>query len=1468
MLNINYANTGIYDAFVIYQLNESANIYTSATNFNTTTFDNPTSLILKGGQIKTWKDGASNVTGGGMQYRIYKCNTAVPGFTYCGVFNWLLNEIVTPTNQYWEKVTDNVDIISSLTPGVYYFEVYFESYTTADGNKYYSNAGANYKAKIIIYNKSIVATGNWNTAGTWANGIPSATDPVWIQAGHNITLDVDATASNIIIDGTFNGNTQKLTLTSCETSLFTNNATFNANTGSIVFSGKGLVSGNTTFNNVEIAGYVDFGTLSTINGILSINTNGVVFNNVPTYTASSTLKYNTGGAFTRNMEWTANTTTNPGYPATVQISNNTNFTLDNCTNDLYCRKLIVDLGSTFNYCASAKSLKVAGDVLVNGLMQFGSTIGGDLYVGGNFERGASGVLDWTTGLDVGRAVFFTGTGTQVLTNIPNIPFVLVTSTGTVQLANSDLTIDGAGTDFISITGGGHIDLNNHNIISTGSGNIDLGNVAGATIIGSGRLEFNGGNGTFSNTTTGTLTLGTGVTLAINGGTLTFPGTLNVVTLNGTLEVGDGATISSLPTYGGSSTLHYKKADTFEVGTEWQDIATIPVNIPFNVTVSQGSSASIFNFKVTRTALGILTIETGATMNVYPVVGQLTVNDLTVNAGGAINLKSASDATATGSLITNGIVIGAVGTMNAERWLRTDWSYFSIPFPTASESLFNPVLNPSVSNTMYYNESANLYPIPSVPAPLDIFHPDSLKRGWNFVANAAILNLGTGYITNENVEKTVTFTNATGEAFNTQDKSITLTYNNNDNNTNCTPQDIYDGWNLIGNPYPSAVDADLLTFTNVDRCIYYWDGAKYIYYINGSGSNLWSGTNTNGGGVDKIPAMQAFFVHANAAAPTVTFHNADRVHATQNYYKSNNIAGNIVRLKITNGTLTDDCLIHLNANATNDYDGDYDALKLFASSGLMNNIYTYSNNNRMAINSLSLNNYPTTIPVGLKCETGNYTISASEVTFENMFVFLKDKSNNNMINLRTQTLNFDYTQVDEISDKFEIQLIQNTAPVANGTFQTKTLSYGADLNYQIEDIFSDENQNLGDNLTLSAKLSDGNNLPTWLLFDSQTRTFTGTPSQAGNYNITITATDILDATVESSFEIIVNKAILNVSTNNASRNYGTENPNFELNYNGFVLDEDFSNLTTEPSINCTANQTSDAGDYAIVVMGGESLNYEFDYTNAILTINKIDLNVSTNNITRSYGVANPVFEIVYDGFVFNQNIDVLLAQPFANCSANITSNAGIYPIIIYQTGDATNYNFVYPTTNANLTVLAVAPQISLTEISNLTQTTATVNGNLISQGGDITTVKGICWATTNLPTIANSNLELGTSTGLFSTLINNLTQNTTYYVRTYAINDFGTVYSTQLSFKTLAINDILNDNSIIKIYPNPAKDFINIENANASKIEIYNLNGQKLNVLDNINQTNQKIDLSQYSAGIYFIKIIGLENTKIVKFEKQ
>jgi len=201
-----------------------------------------------------------------------------------------------------------------------------------------------------------------------------------------------------------------------------------------------------------------------------------------------------------------------------------------------------------------------------------------------------------------------------------------------------------------------------------------------------------------------------------------------------------------------------------------------------------------------------------------------------------------------------------------------------------------------------------------------------------------------------------------------------------------------GWNLVGNPYPSALDWDLCTKSNIDGAVYAYDGdaGQYVSW-NGSIGGLANGI---------IPPMNGFFIKASAS-PELTIPNSARVHTATNFYKEKEYVKDLLVLKVEGNGFSDKTFIHFNVDASNAFDSDFDAYKL---SGIAEapQLYTKAEDSKLSINVLPYSSDEIVIPLSLKVSNdGEYKISVSENTFwETVDFSLKDLETGNIYDIRT------------------------------------------------------------------------------------------------------------------------------------------------------------------------------------------------------------------------------------------------------------------------------------------------------------------------------------------------------------------------------------------------------------------------------------------------------------------------------------
>lgn len=140
-----------------------------------------------------------------------------------------------------------------------------------------------------------------------------------------------------------------------------------------------------------------------------------------------------------------------------------------------------------------------------------------------------------------------------------------------------------------------------------------------------------------------------------------------------------------------------------------------------------------------------------------------------------------------------------------------------------------------------------------------------------------------------------------------------------------------------------------------------------------------------------------------------------------------------------------------------------------------------------------------------------------------------------------------------------------------------------------------------------------------------------------------------------------------------------------------------------------------------------------------------------------------------------------------------------------------------------------PVVSTVQITEITNKTATGGGTNINNGGSNITQKGICWSKVSSPDLDDNFTEEGGSTEDFTSFLDELDGNTTYFVRAYAINEIGVGYGEELSFTT--------DENPVVVYEG------DVELTSQAEVDEFGMNGYTIVtgsfavVSDVINQVN-------------------------------
>ncbi len=215
-----------------------------------------------------------------------------------------------------------------------------------------------------------------------------------------------------------------------------------------------------------------------------------------------------------------------------------------------------------------------------------------------------------------------------------------------------------------------------------------------------------------------------------------------------------------------------------------------------------------------------------------------------------------------------------------------------------------------------------------------------------------------------------------------------------------------GWNLIGNPFPSSLEWATSWSTGTSGTAYVWDnsgGGSYLYY-NGT-----SGTLTDG----IIPLGQGFLVQASSAG-NFTIPSTARIHNHSNeFYKSANaVVGNLttfIRIDLDDGYYGNTVFVGFPDFGTSNFDISGDATKLYSSTENIQ-FFAIENEAELCINANApiTEGESKTVPLNLVQVTdGVYTMVFSDLDqLSNISITLEDIKTGNTQDIRiTPTYSF-------------------------------------------------------------------------------------------------------------------------------------------------------------------------------------------------------------------------------------------------------------------------------------------------------------------------------------------------------------------------------------------------------------------------------------------------------------------------------
>ena len=252
-----------------------------------------------------------------------------------------------------------------------------------------------------------------------------------------------------------------------------------------------------------------------------------------------------------------------------------------------------------------------------------------------------------------------------------------------------------------------------------------------------------------------------------------------------------------------------------------------------------------------------------------------------------------------------------------------WYYLCMPFDVKRSDIILP--EGTAIAVRYYDSESRA--------------TNGASGNWKDVSADAVLQTGKGYIFRSSKEGDVGFP-ATEETHNAIFRSEAIT----------TPLVEYAaeesanaGWNLVGNPYPCFYD------------IYYMDFAAPIttWDVDNRTYKAYSATDDN----FVLTPLQAFFVQKPSLVEAITFQPAGRQINKTIYHsalamrraaRSKQVQRKLVDVALTCTDRTDRTRVVVNANASDDFCADNDAVKMMAYEGTPQ-IYTIAGADQLAVN---------------------------------------------------------------------------------------------------------------------------------------------------------------------------------------------------------------------------------------------------------------------------------------------------------------------------------------------------------------------------------------------------------------------------------------------------------------------------------------------------------------------------------------
>ena len=194
----------------------------------------------------------------------------------------------------------------------------------------------------------------------------------------------------------------------------------------------------------------------------------------------------------------------------------------------------------------------------------------------------------------------------------------------------------------------------------------------------------------------------------------------------------------------------------------------------------------------------------------------------------------------------------------------------------------------------------------------------------------------------------------------------------------------------------------------------------------------------------------------------------------------------------------------------------------------------------------------------------------------------------------------------------------------------------------------------------------------------------------------------------------------------------------------------------------------------------------------------------------------------------------------------------------QTSDWVSANF----TTLEEQVVIVLGEVTTSPATEVGNTSATLNGALVSAGNAENFTVGFALATVADFTLEDAEVQNITSTlseSAFTATVNDLAEGQTYFYRAYITNEAGTAYGAVETFTLSSLAEEIAGALQVSLYPNPAQENATMEIVGLdqdAKIVISDLQGRILSQeAISAGTTRYIFNVSNLASGVYYIRIV-------------